>query len=205
MILDLQQLITKYNMNINNIIHVGGHFGKEVNIYNRLYPNVKVQIFEPHPFTFQILEHNVAIYPNTKCHNVALGSTKGKMNMYVETMNQGQSNSLLKPKKHTIQYPHITFNTIVEVEVNTLDSYNLDTTYNFLAMDVQGYELEVLKGSTETLKNINYLMTEVNREELYENCPMIEDIDKFLEPYNLKRVETEWEGGTWGDALYIKS
>jgi hypothetical protein len=69
-------------------------------------------------------------------------------------------------------------------------------------MDVQGYELEVLKGSENTLKGIDYIYTEVNRDELYENNAFIEEIDNFLDNYT--RVATDWSGNTWGDALYIK-
>ncbi len=52
--------------------------------------------------------------------------------------------------------------------------------YNFLTIDVQGYELEVFKGSRETMKNIDYIITEVNRDELYKNCARVEQLDKFL-------------------------
>ena len=71
-------------------------------------------------------------------------------------------------------------------------------------MDVQGYELEVLKGSVETLKHVDYLMCEVNRAEVYEDCCMVNEIDSFLLPYGLERVETTWDGHTWGDAFYAK-
>jgi hypothetical protein len=101
------------------------------------------------------------------------------------------------------QYKHITFNETKKVEVETLDSYNY-TDYNFINMDVQGYELEVLKGSVETLKQVDYVYCEVNRDEVYENNAYVGEIDEFLFSYNMERVETNWEGGTWGDALYIK-
>tara|TARA_B100000965_G_scaffold362182_1_gene344050 strand:- start:137 stop:385 length:249 start_codon:yes stop_codon:yes gene_type:complete len=72
-------------------------------------------------------------------------------------------------------------------------------------MDVQGYELEVLKGATETLKNINYVYCEVNRDEVYENNAYVEEIDEFLAGYGMERVETNWAGDIWGDALYIRT
>jgi len=72
-------------------------------------------------------------------------------------------------------------------------------------IDVQGFELEVLRGAKKTLKNIKWIMTEVNRDEVYENCCMVDEIDNFLLPYGLRRVETDWAGNTWGDALYVKS
>ena len=36
-------------------------------------------------------------------------------------------------------------------------------------------------------------------ERLYDNIE-----DKFLSDYNMTRVETDWAGDIWGDALYIK-
>ena len=71
-------------------------------------------------------------------------------------------------------------------------------------MDVQGYELEVLKGGTKTLEHVDYVYCEVNRDEVYENNAYVEELDEFLSEYNMKRVETDWAGDIWGDALYIR-
>ena len=76
--------------------------------------------------------------------------------------------------------------------------------YNFLNMDTQGYELEVLRGAEKTLRKIDCVYTEVNNTEVYENNALIEDIDDFLKEYDMVRVETDWMGGTWGDAFYIR-
>ena len=72
-------------------------------------------------------------------------------------------------------------------------------------MDVQGYELEVLKGF-DNLDKINYIKTEVNRKELYKDCALVKDLDKYLKKYNFLRVKTVWWGRTvpWGDAFYVK-
>ena len=113
------------------------------------------------------------------------------------------SSSILKPKKHLTQYRDITFNVKENVELKTLDSYNYKN-FNFLNMDVQGYELEVLRGAKKTLEYIDYVYCEVNRDEVYEDNAYIEEIDEFLSSYNMERVETDWQGDTWGDALYIK-
>ena len=47
-------------------------------------------------------------------------------------------------------------------------------------------------------------MTEVNREEVYKNCPRVEELDHYLSQFNFERVETTWDGVTWGVAFYIK-
>jgi len=64
-------------------------------------------------------------------------------------------------------------------------------------MDVQGFELEVLKGGENCIKNIDYIMTEVNRDEVYKDCAKVEQSDQFLDDYGFIRVETSWEGIIW--------
>jgi hypothetical protein len=115
------------------------------------------------------------------------------------------SSSILKPKLHLEQYPWITFNDKVMVEIDKLDNYIRESeNYNFINIDVQGYELEVFKGGSNFLNHVNYIMTEVNNSELYENCAKVKELDDYLSTYDFERVETAWDGITWGDALYIK-
>ena len=189
-------------MDIKGIIHVGGHFGEEIQEY--VSNNIRnIVIFEPLTRNFDILEKNVSnLNANIQGYQVALGPEEKEVEMYVSS-NDGLSSSLLKPKVHLTQYTDITFEEKETVEVKTLDSYSFSG-YNFINMDVQGYELEVLKGATKTLENVDYVYCEVNRDEVYENNAYIEEIDQFLSKYNMERVEVNWQGGTWGDALYIK-
>jgi hypothetical protein len=86
-----------------------------------------------------------------------------------------------------------------------LDDVNFDSNkYNFIMIDVQGYELEVFKGAEKTLEKIDYIMSEINRDELYENCAKIEELEVFLGHFGFKLVEENWAGGTWGDGFFIK-
>ena len=51
---------------------------------------------------------------------------------------------------------------------------------------------------------IDYIYTEVNEEELYEGCALIDEIDEFLTLFNFERVKTHMTKEKWGDAFYIK-
>jgi len=135
-------------------------------------------------------------------YNYGLSDRSEIATMRATLFNGGQSNSLLRPKKHLTYFPEINFNLREQVYIKTLDSFKINDC-NFLMMDVQGYELQVLKGATETLKHIDYIYTEVNREELYENCAMVEDLDNYLTDF--RRVETKWKRKGFGDALFIRS
>jgi hypothetical protein len=76
--------------------------------------------------------------------------------------------------------------------------------FNMINIDVQGYELEVFKGAVETLNTIDYIYTEVNFVEMYKNCCIVNKLDIFLREHGFKRVLTNSDPKTWGDALYLK-
>lgn len=206
MLISFPSLVNKYKLDIKGVIHVGGHIGQELPVYKK--SNVKnLLVFEPQEVPFQKLSKvaNELVFENIELINKALGNSIQKIEMICN--DDGLCSSVLKPKIVLEQYPDIKFDKKEEVDMITLDSYfnyEVQEQYNFINMDTQGYELEVLRGAKNTLKNVDAVYTEVNNVEVYENNALIEEIDEFLEDYNMVRIETDWMGGTWGDAFYIK-
>jgi FkbM family methyltransferase len=203
MILEFNDLVKKYNMNIAGVIHIGAHYGEEVlNYVNAGIDDIV--LFEPLENNFNILKNNIStINANINGYCVALGNKNENVNMFLSS-NDLESSSVLKPKIHLDLHPDVVFFGQEEVEMKKLDDFFL-TSYNFINLDVQGYEMEVLKGAEKTLENIDYLYCEVNRNEVYEGNAYIGEIDEYLSNYKMRRVETSWwYDGPWGDALYIK-
>jgi len=202
MLLDLINLSNKYNLNFKGVVHIGAHYGQENKVYDQLGIHHRI-FFEPLSSNFSILEQRVD--PQYKLIKKALGNENKRVNMFVEVANKGQSSSILKPVKHLSQYPQIQFPLTEEVEMARLDDLDLDlSNYNFINIDVQGYELEVFKGASKTLENIDFIISEVNRDELYENCAKIWELVEFLTPYGFHMQEVDWAGQTWGDAFFLK-
>jgi hypothetical protein len=62
-----------------------------------------------------------------------------------------------------------------------------------------------LRGMGDILHQFKWAYLEVNQQELYKGCALVEDIDMYMIGYGFRRAETKWCGNTgWGDALYIK-
>tara|TARA_B100002019_G_scaffold285548_1_gene294673 strand:- start:478 stop:1098 length:621 start_codon:yes stop_codon:yes gene_type:complete len=202
MLLSFRLLKKKYNMKIKGIIHIGAHFGQEIPDY--IDAGIQDMVmFEPLEENFKVLADKAKdLNANIVGHQVALGPKPGKTTMYVSDHNR-ISSSILKPKVHLTHHPNVKFPETEEVEVDCLDNYDCFN-YNFINMDVQGYELEVLKGGKKTLEQVDYVYCEVNRDEVYENNAFVEELDEFLADYNMERVMTSWEGQIWGDALYVR-
>lgn len=201
MILDLRQLKEKYSLDITGVIHIGAHYGEEDKVYGSLNINKRIY-FEPVKSSYETL---VKTTDSRYCeyHNVALGNTEGTVEINLSS-NMNGSASVLKPKNHLNLHPHVRFNGVEEVLMRKLDTYKLPREYNMINIDVQGYELEVFKGAKDTLHSIDYIMAEINRDEVYENCAHVDELQEFLSPYGFRLVEVDWAGKQWGDGFFIK-
>jgi len=223
MLISLSKVLSKYNLNPKSVIHVGAHWAEEHEDYvnngiekfvyiepcKEAFAELKDKFYK-HKHTGGLYEKDGVKfmrldYGNVAIINVACGSSEGVMAMYVSHDNQGQSNSLLEPSLHLTQHPNVVFNDAEAVSVVTLDSLKL--LGDFLVMDCQGYEGEILKGATETLKKVNIIYTECNRGQTYKGNMEIEEMDMLLSEQGFKRVETYWPSPnwTWGDAIYVNT
>lgn len=104
--------------------------------------------FEPEPEIFAILQSNINLNKaaNINAYNAALGSTKGKATIYTNLDVSRGAASLIKPPQKNCEGK--------EVLVETLDEFALNnnlTNIRMLKIDVEGWELEVLKGAKTQL------------------------------------------------------
>ena len=98
------------------------------------HPATTIYAFEPTPRTFAALKENTKHYPNIKVFNFGLGD-KNELSSIIETGDSGGN--------------YIGAGGI-PIEIKTIDSFNLKM--NFLKMDTEGYEANILKGAAETIK-----------------------------------------------------
>jgi FkbM family methyltransferase len=210
MIINLKDMIAKHQMKINGVVHIGAHFGQECEEYASCGVDTML-LYEAHPNTFSVLSQNITQFPKAIAINKGLGATAGVLSLKCSKNNQGMSNSFLLPKDHKEIYPYIVFDHEISVPITTLDSEmrslspEVSEKINFISMDVQGFELQVLLGAKNVLPQIDYIMTEINTRQMYENCVLVEELDAFLMHYGFTRSETSNTDAGWGDALYIKN
>ena len=108
-------------------------------------PYRKIVAFEPHPSFYGKLWNEFFNVPRFQVFNKALSSQAGYVDMNICKSGVGGELSSLEV---TPPSPY----RVVNTECVTLDSYGIDD-LNFIKMDVEGHELEALKGAEQTLLN----------------------------------------------------
>jgi len=209
MLIDVYKIFRQEGITVNGVIHVGGHRGEEYDGYID-HGITDMVFFEPSKRSYSFMENKIGKgNPRVKLYNFALGSSEGSVKLFASTDHSACS-SILEPSYCLEQYPQIIFDTIEDdISMRTLDSFcdsgELNPQdYQFINIDVQGYELEVLKGSSKFLEHAKVILAEVNNREVYKGCPMVGDIDDYLSSYGFVRIAEDWSGVSWGDALYLK-
>jgi hypothetical protein len=184
------------SMSIKGIIHIGSNNIDVLNLYNSI--NIKNIIW-------------IDAYNHTKITNInnynALITDKDDMEYIFNISNNGEASSVLEYKTHKTSLPDIFHKETVLLKSITLDSfykkYNIDyNNYDMWYICISGSELWALKGGKENIKNINIIYIKIYTKELYNNCPLIKDIDTYLNTRNFKRMITEINIYGSGIAIY---
>jgi len=191
-------------------IHVGANDGGERDWYvkNGFVP---VIWFEPDPNVYLKLYGNLKDikYVNHFAYNIGIHDTLKNAVLNVAN-NSGQSSSILQFGTHSTSHPKVQYigKEIIQLERldNFMDVHNYaHGMFNFLNIDVQGVELNVIKSLGDSIDEFDYIYTEVNTGNVYKGCCLLSDIDTYLESRNFTRVAVKMTRNDWGDAFYIKN
>ena len=153
MLIQLVDLVKKYNINFKGILHVGAHECEELIDYEMYISRDKILWIEAMPHKVEFCKGK---YSNLQIEHAVVSDTIEKV--LFKVANNGQSSSILDFGLHSQFHPHVhyigTFECETQLLKNILPRYNID--YNFLNFDIQGAELKALKGMEKYLYNTLY-------------------------------------------------
>lgn len=171
------------SLKTDGIIDVGANRGQFTLMCQLVHPGVPVVSFEPIPHEAAIFRKVHGARPNVELIDVALGSHAGNATMHLSR--SADSSSLLPIGKSQAKLFKGTDEVgTITVAVQRLDDFSQRwsaRTRQLLKLDVQGFELEVLRGAVETLKSCAYVYAECSDVALYERQALRADVESFLE------------------------
>jgi FkbM family methyltransferase len=170
------------------IIDVGANVGQFSSSAANFFPKAEVHSFEPIPECYQILLKNTEKLPNIKTYNFAVGSSDKNIQFFINA--DVQSSSALKTSELRLEiFPDKYEIAKIEVEQKCLDTVYAGRVLGencLLKMDVQGLEVDVLKGAVNSLSGIRYVLLEAAVQPMYEGEVCLQDMITFTENLGFK-------------------
>lgn len=189
------------------ILEIGSDNGQDAVELYKLFSNATIYCFEADPRAYAGWISNCGMYERIFLNRVAVGNHNGpiKFNLanWVDTKRGGKSNScsLRQPKNHLDKFDHVKFDEQVEVECIRLDDWMwAKELVDFVWMDVNGAEEDVILGGIETFKEqVRFLRTEYSEHELFEGQLTQKQLLDLLEVYEI--IDDHYDPRGYGDVL----
>lgn len=175
-------------MDIRTVIDVGAHTGEFASGIRGVLPDCTLHSFEPQQEAFDALTRRMAAYSGVHVYRTALGSSPGTAVFYRNAFSKASS-LLPISNLHRQVFGWTDAGAPIEVPVDTLDNA-LDLGRGggvLLKLDVQGFELEVLRGAIRTLPVIDHVLVETSvGAPLYDGEATFDDVFRFLAEYGFR-------------------
>ena len=190
---------------INIFFDIGAHEGESIEIFSKNFTISKIYSFEPSPINFLKLKNKVNLFlKNFKdikiyVENVGLGDEKKRI--YLKQLNESSSSTInqinknskyFKKKRFFLNKLHTkNFYKNIDIQIIRLDEYlnNNSIEYiNFMKVDTEGYELDVLKGLGTKIHNVQYIMFEHHYHDMLIKTYKFSDINELLVKNNFIKI-----------------
>jgi FkbM family methyltransferase len=178
------------NLQIKTIIDVGANEGQFADEILNIFPQAEIYSFEPLKDCYQKLESKFKNHKRIHTNNFALGERNGEI-VFQRSSASPSSSILQMSRLHKNLFPYTA--DLYEEKVNlkrldeVLSADQLEAGV-LLKIDVQGAEMQVIKGADKILKNVDIIISEVSYASLYENQPLAKEIIYLLESFGFKYI-----------------
>lgn len=163
----------KKNLIPNGVfVDVGANIGLMSIFTAKYFPNAKIISFEAHPGTFKIFSDNISLNAvgNISAIQKAVGSEKGETTIYENwDVNRGGASLVVKSESSKG----------IQVKLICLDD-ELDLNPSIVKIDVEGFELEVLKGAQNTIKKYQPIIIVEVSESIIDEYGQSNEIIEFI-------------------------
>lgn len=180
------------NIYCKTIIDIGANRGQFSLVARHCFKDAQIFAFEPLPQPFKVLQ-NIFVHDHMiTLYQMAIGSVSIPQQMHISQKDDSSSLLPITELQNKV-FPGTKEKAIINVDVKPLDSILKKNGVRhpaLLKIDVQGYELEVLKGCKNILSLLAYVYVECSYQELYQGQPLANEIISFLnqQGFDLKGV-----------------
>lgn len=185
---------------------IGAHVGNRLWVWTQL--GARVVGVEPQPLCLQLLHRWYGRHPQVTLVGEAVGAESGQQQLFISQRHPTVT-TLSKPWIEAVQqvpsFAAVQWEETVSVNVTTLD--DLITRFGepvFCKIDVEGYELEVLRGLSRPLRALSFEYTPAARTMAVDCIERLQQLDDYEFNWSISE-QHRWQASQWvdGNAMII--
>ena len=198
-----------YDPSFKNIVNVGSRDGIDDMQLSDFFRDATIHSFECNPEMIPTCIKNIKC-DRIKFNPIGLGDKEGELEFFAYSAdNPGASSFFKRIDASSTQH------SVGKVKISTIEKYAKDIPIiDLLCMDVQGFELNILKGCGERIRDIRYIVLEQPKERAnplylpegihskYIGAPKSSDIQTFLLINGFVEVAKSYENELEDNVLY---
>ena len=214
----IEKFIKKNKIKIKTFIDVGAFEGKYTDLILKIQEKCKVIMIEPQSKYYSLLKEKYKNNNLIKIMKIGISDKETLLKLKINKHEITSTFSQFNDTNKYLNYKAILFNSNLKnmttnsenIEVFPLSlilqKNNLDS-IDLIKIDTEGHEYEVLYGTGDYIKKINYILVEFHIDKIYENYNS-DKIHNFLleNGFTLqKKFSFPFPFTTWEDRLYKNS
>lgn len=151
------------------IFDVGAYQGDFAQTCLRIWPVSQLVCFEVQPLSLRRLRSNTDP-TQVRIFECLLGAeTRSSVSLHLAETASSVLTENAVPKEQHAEFPMRTIDEVIAMDLS-------GTVPTLLKLDVQGYELEILKGATQTLPGVEVVLAEVNLLDIHKGVPLLHEL-----------------------------
>jgi FkbM family methyltransferase len=198
-------LLRNRGFNPTTIIDCGAYVGRWTEMARKIFPDAVFLLLEANPAKERRLKEVQEAAPATTRYAIAVIGAESRPSVRFYQMESGSS---------VFEEQSAVSRNVIEAPMRTLDEIVLEKNLQdvqFIKLDVQGYELEILKGASKSLSTALAVLMEVSFLQYNKGAPLFAEVIRFMDEHGFVVYDigslVRWQGDDsllQADLLFVR-
>ena len=195
----------RLGFNPEAVIDIGAYIGDWTRSFKQVFPQSRVMMIEAQASKCSMLANVAAELQDVELRSALLGArVQASVGFHESESASSVLDEAANSRTATTYMPMTTLDAITEG--------TLFASPNFIKLDVQGYELEILRGGTRTLQSAEAVLMEVNLLALHQGVPLFHESADYIAHHGFQvydlcgLIRRPYDGALWqADVIFVRN
>ena len=178
--------LKELGFNPNTILDIGAHTGQFYSWAKNVWPQSFIWMIEANECHESVL-NNIVINTNDQYTIATMGDNEREVSFYTRKDKPHTQGASYYKESNYWDIPQLVME--IPKTLQTLDNmFTKDSSFDFIKMDTQGSELDIIRGGKNLCRKADYILLEVAVVEYNEKAPLEKEVISFMKDFDFEDI-----------------